>query len=58
MPSIQISKQAIVKQLDLTSPKSLWAININATTQRAEVMREVDAALRGNKPITVCIIKQ
>ncbi len=56
MQSIQIPKQTISKQLEQASPRNIWAININSSTQRAEVVREVDAAIRGNKQITVCII--
>lgn len=57
MQSIQIPKQTVSKQLDQASPRNIWAININASTQRTEVMQQVDAAMRGNKQITVCIIK-
>lgn len=57
MQSIQIPKQQVQKQMEQASQRDFFAISINNSSQRAEVMKEVDMAIRGNKQITVCIIK-
>ena len=58
MTSIQLDKAQVQKQLEQASPRNLFAININTSSQRAEVQRMLDNAIRDKRQITVCIIKQ
>ena len=53
MNSIQIDKQQIQRLLDQTSLKNLYAISINNPTQKQEVNRVLDAAIREKRQVTI-----
>ena len=57
MPSIQRDKKDVQSIIDTASAKDLFAIDLNTTSQRSEVMRHIDTALRSKQHVTVAIIK-
>jgi hypothetical protein len=57
MASIQRDKKDVQSIIDTATPKDLFAIDLNTTSQRSEVMRYIDTALRSKQHVTVAIIK-
>ena len=57
MASIQRDKKDVQSIIGTASPKDLFAIDLNTTNQRSEVMRYIDTALRSKQHVTVAIIK-
>ncbi len=57
MQSIQHDKKQVQSIIETVMPKNIFAIDINNPSQKAEVMRFIDTAMRAKQRVTVCIVK-